>query len=146
MILAIGIIALILVFVCFCRGKGGSKTRSNGNTLFVLGECGSGKTSLLYYLETKNLPKTTSSIQENEVKLTLKSDEKEISVPAIDVPGHHHLRNIFFDRITEAKAIILTIDSSEKNQIPGTADYLYKILVNPVYRESDIPILIVLNK
>ena len=43
---------ILLVFVF--KKKGGS-SRRNATTLFIIGECGSGKTSLLYYVSYRVL-------------------------------------------------------------------------------------------
>jgi len=143
--IAIIIVVILGLFLVFGKRKGGS--RRNATTLFIIGECGSGKTSLLYYLENKTPQRTISSMEENEVRLESTNEKgNKVELPCVDVPGHHHLRNIFFDRLNEAKGIILTVDSSDKSSLPGVADYLYKLIINPIYRNNEIQTLIVLNK
>jgi small GTP-binding protein len=145
--LLIGIFAIAVLALFFIFKKKGGSSRRNATTLFIIGECGSGKTSLLYYLENKTNQRTTSSMKENDVSLSVPlSNGGKTEIPCVDVPGHHHLRNILFDRLNEAKGLIVTVDSSDKASIAGVADYLYKVLINPVFRNDEIPTLVVLNK
>jgi len=145
--IAVGVIVLfLLVFILLkSKSKGGVK----GRTLFIVGECGSGKTTLLYQLADYTLQGTTSSLIPNTAKVNIKdvkNSNRETEIDVADIPGHNHLKRQFLESISEAKGIVLMVDSSDKAQLQNVSDYLYRILINPVYQEKNIPILIVCNK
>ena len=80
---------VILLALRIFRTKTASK---QGTTIFVLGECGSGKTALLYYvlpifinffdqkkkLSNKSQTQTVSSLKENLTTLEIESENVEI--------------------------------------------------------------------
>ncbi|KAM3140361.1 hypothetical protein pb186bvf_007521 [Paramecium bursaria] len=133
--------SLIMIAIIY-KVKFGKK-KQESSIVYIIGEKGAGKTSLLYYLSNRNnSTKTTSSVEPNETILV----KKNLQVPISDVPGTNYQKEQFLGKISQAKKIILMIDSSQIQQIHPSAEFLYNILIQNDYLRKRIPILIVLNK
>eukprot|EP01016_Furgasonia_blochmanni_P055981 TRINITY_DN9453_c0_g1_i1.p1 TRINITY_DN9453_c0_g1~~TRINITY_DN9453_c0_g1_i1.p1 ORF type:complete len:265 (+),score=39.35 TRINITY_DN9453_c0_g1_i1:165-959(+) len=137
------LLPIVIWFLCCRSSKNTKQKKRSGSSLFIIGENGSGKTTLLYYLNNKTQIQTVSSIAPNEGKLKLTDEEKEKLVDVLEIPGHHHMRSILHDRVAEAKAIVLVVDSNNRTTIPGTASLLYETIIDP---KKEANILIALNK
>lgn len=76
-ILAFLVVAIILAFVKLRRGNKAVQR----STVFIIGDCGSGKTALLYYVLYKNTINTTNSFQIEIKILRLLHPLKRIQQP-----------------------------------------------------------------
>lgn len=106
---------------------------------------------------------TVSSIQENgtrvqgqgpvAVKLPAPSQEggqsstsATRSIDCIDIPGHFNFRERIQEVLESARAIMLVVDSKDKQKLPEAAEILYDILNNVNVLDNQTPILVVCNK
>ena len=69
-----------------------------------------------------------------------------MKVGSIDIPGHFNFRSRISEIIETAKAILLVVDSKDKQKLPEAAEILYDILNNINVLENQTPILVVCNK
>jgi signal recognition particle receptor subunit beta len=67
-------------------------------------------------------------------------------VSCIDLPGHFNFRARLHESVETAQAIILVLDSKDRNKIPEAAEILYDILNNITVLDRKVPILVVCNK
>lgn len=72
------------------------------------------------------------------------SEGKNINV--IDVPGHYHMMEKLNDALDDAKAIIVVLDSKEKEKFREAAEILYEVLNNLTVLSQHTPIVIACNK
>jgi len=64
-----------------------------------------------------------------------------------DVPGHYNFRSKLQENfLTEANAIIIVIDSKDKDRIVEAAETLYEVLSDIDLVSAGVPILIACNK
>jgi signal recognition particle receptor subunit beta len=74
---------------------------------------------------------------------------QEVSVKAlavVDVPGHFHFREQLTDSVEIAKAIVVLIDSKEKEKFGEAAEILYEIINKIALLDHQVPIVIAWNK
>jgi len=124
--------------------------------LLLCGPVNAGKTALFYHILTKEVRPTVSSTEINETK-----GEMEVKIPAsaineensrskavsvVDVPGHYHFKDKLQNILEETKAIIVVIDSKEKEKYGEAAEILYDILNNITVLSDRVPILVACNK
>ncbi len=112
--------------------------------LLICGPSHSGKTALFYHLLTKEVRPTVTSQEVNETPGTMEvkmpmaaggqaGETKSKSISIVDVPGHLHFRKKIQTVLEEAKAVVLVIDSKEKDKLfADAAEVLYDILNNPL--------------
>jgi signal recognition particle receptor subunit beta len=102
-----------------------STKRGKKNYLLICGPTNSGKTGLFYHLVTKQVRMTVSSTEENqsnglmEVKIpgTTGGEAVTKKMNIIDIPGHYHFKEKLNQTLDDAKAIILMVDSKEKQDL-----------------------------
>ena len=63
-----------------------------------------------------------------------------------DIPGHFNFRLNVNEYLEKAKAVIIVVDSKDKQQISDASDFLYDVIVNKHVYEDGVPILIACNK
>lgn len=64
----------------------------------------------------------------------------------VDVPGHYHFKDRLNDVLDEAKAIVVVVDSKEKDKLGEAAEILYEILNNLTVLSEGVPIVVACNK
>ena len=64
----------------------------------------------------------------------------------IDIPGHFNFRDRIQEVLESARAMILVVDSKDRQKLPESAEILYDILNNINVLDSKTPILVVCNK
>ena len=74
-------------------------------------------------IESVSSLKETSTIIDLEINKVSKNKntvffykilKKKIKVPIVDIPGHHHFRDVFFQKIADCKGIIMMVDSTNR--------------------------------
>eukprot|EP00347_Sterkiella_histriomuscorum_P010900 403374493 len=132
------------------------KQKKQQNQLVICGAVHSGKTSLFYHLITKEVRTTVTSINVNETPQPMEvkipgsaigqdsAITKKISV--IDVPGHYHFKERLQEALESAKAIVVVIDSKEKEKFGEAAEIIYEILNNLTVLSNHTPVVIACNK
>ena len=101
---------------------------------------------MLYnYLLTKEVRVTVSSIEVNDTQVPMQLDEGK-KVRVLDVPGHYHFKEQLLASLEDAKAIILLVDSKDKDKYPEAAEILYEILNNIVVIGDHVSIMVACNK
>ncbi|KAG6864646.1 hypothetical protein C0991_008127 [Blastosporella zonata] len=122
-----GIIIFILIitlYVHFFR-SGGSKSKSKGNALLLVGPPDAGKTAILSALVSGSALPTHTSLQTNSS--TIEVSNKKIR--AIDIPGHPRIRDQFREHLNDAKAIAFVVDASTVSRNGAVvAEHLHNIL------------------
>ncbi|KRX03919.1 P-loop containing nucleoside triphosphate hydrolase [Pseudocohnilembus persalinus] len=145
---AIGVailIGFILIFKIFMSGKSKKpgKNLQKGKTIYLMGECGAGKTALLYKLAGhSDIINTVSSIDINETIVSVDNS----NVPIIDIPGHNYTKTHYLKELKYARVIIIVVDATNQESFANCASYLYNILIQKEYQDRQIPILLALNK
>jgi small GTP-binding protein len=150
------------------QGRSGVSSSTRGRKrekVLLVGPVNAGKTRLFYRLLSQVNPDTVSSTSLNktdshmEVKIpksvaqTPKNDgDDDIAtcvtsqVDLIDIPGHFNFRSTINQSLDQAKAIILVLDSSEKDKFGEAADILYDVLGNIDIIGEQVPVLVACNK
>jgi signal recognition particle receptor subunit beta len=135
-----------------------SKKKKRPNLLLLCGPTNSGKTALFYHLLTKEIRTTVTSIEINEtpqgapmaVKIPQTATQSEEAtskkLTVVDIPGHYHFKDRLNDTLDEAKAIIVVVDSKEKEKFGEAAEILYEILNNLTVLSERVPIVVACNK
>ena len=104
---------------------------------------------------TKQVRDTVSSLEENSTadddssKIQLPCRDQEVitrNVIGLDIPGHFNFRVRIQETIETAEAVILVIDSKDRQKLPEAAEILYEILNNITVLDRQVPILVVCNK
>lgn len=73
--------------------------------------------------------------------------EARIKAVAItEVPGHYHFKEKLISSLEDAKAIMVVIDSKDKDRFTEAAEILYDILNNITIQSDRVPILVACNK
>mmetsp|Transcript_17401 Transcript_17401/g.40654 ORF Transcript_17401/g.40654 Transcript_17401/m.40654 type:complete len:259 (-) Transcript_17401:108-884(-) len=136
---------IFLMLVRTGDGKGGARRR--GDKLLLLGQCGSGKTTLFFQLRDQMEVKTVSSLKSFHDKLRICSGEELVAVvETIDFPGHTRMRAKAAELLKEARCIVYLIDSEDKQKMKDVAEHLYELFTHPVMCSLKIPMLIAYNK
>jgi GTPase SAR1 family protein len=113
----------------------GKKKKARQNFLLICGPTNSGKTALFNHLLTKEVRTTVTSMEVNEtpgpmeVKLPSSDVSKKLNI--MDIPGHYHFRERLNEALNEQpRAILVVLDSKEKEKFGEAAEILYEILNN----------------
>lgn len=116
--------------------------------MLLCGLCDAGKTTLLCTLATGASPKTTTSLQHSVLSLPLSAQGLQGTVTLVDVPGHPRIRGSSLQQFQElTAAIAFLVDAVQfPNNSRLVADYLYEVLIHPVFKERRVPVLVVCNK
>jgi len=136
--------ALLIVLVTFVLHVRASR-KEKGDTILLLGECGSGKTQLFLQLIHKKTWPTFTSMKEGEGKYTVDLPGKERIIRVVDFPGHQRLRARIPGFLGTTAVIVFVIDAVDLN-IRIIAEHLYDLLVNVIVNKREIPFLIFCNK
>jgi len=64
----------------------------------------------------------------------------------VDIPGHFNFRIKVQQNLDRAKAVILVVDSRDKDKISEAAEFLYDMMSNKRLIRDNVPILVVCNK
>ncbi|EAR83027.2 signal recognition particle receptor beta subunit (macronuclear) [Tetrahymena thermophila SB210] len=146
-LVALLLIALTLYFILNRSGKKPPMVKNKGNAVFIMGECAAGKTALLYQLANGQTTQTCSSIDPTETNIEVKFNEDESKkISFVDVPGHNYTKHKFINELGAARGIIFLIDSSNLNSYGNSVDYLYHIMIQKVFQDKEIPVLLCANK
>jgi len=137
----VGLLTLFVLYL-WTRKKGGR------TALLIAGPCDVGKTVLFSRLVNDFAGKaldTFTSMQENLGHYTMASGRK---VTLVDMPGHERIRYSAMDKHKEsALGIVYVVDASTiKHQIRDAAEFLFKILSDPVMHSNRTPVLVACNK
>ena len=76
-------------------------------------------------------------------------DEKsheEFCIALTDIPGHYNFRSEITQKLKNAKAIVIILDSSDKSKYGEAAEILYDVLSDIDIISERIPILVACNK
>jgi len=118
-----------------------------GDTLLLLGESNSGKTSLFYQLRDGKVPETVNSMKELDSKISLELGSETKNVKIVDFPGHRRLRPRLTTFYGRAAAIIFVIDSlTVSTELTHIAEFLFDLLTNREIAACSPPMLIACNK
>ena len=141
--LIIIIISTLLIFLLYKFIFNKNKKISK-NSILIIGPSESGKTTFFYYLiENPNI-KTIMSMQINELKdHQIKFLQNKHTI--IDVPGTGYYKDFIMNKLNETKLLLLFINSTDKNSIVQSSEYLYDIL-NSDKINDEINIIICCNK
>eukprot|EP00388_Colpodella_angusta_P000351 GDKJ01001301.1.p1 GENE.GDKJ01001301.1~~GDKJ01001301.1.p1 ORF type:complete len:216 (+),score=38.21 GDKJ01001301.1:31-678(+) len=118
------LLTLLLVISAFFVWK--YQTNRRPEKIVLIGTPDSGKTTLFYELFGQTV-ETVSSLTYNQQKLELSNG---VMVPIVDVPGHSRMRAIAMELLESATKVVFMIDSSEKQDIPIAAEFLFEILTS----------------
>ena len=133
------LVALLLVAIIY---KFMRKVKPTYPEILLIGASGSGKTLLFHLvkitqLKDKTSPHTVSSMKVNS------TDSKEPSMHTLsDIPGHSYFQDTMVKKAKQAKAVILLIDSNDKQSFKAAAEKLYDLLLLKLPKQ----ILIFCNK
>ena len=110
----------------------------------MAGPCDAGKTLMFSQLIHGKPIETFTSMQENLGVYDLPSKTYEM----VDLPGHERLRYAALDKYKESGlGVIYVIDASKfKQQIRDAAEFLFRILSDPVMHANRTPVLVACNK
>lgn len=64
----------------------------------------------------------------------------------VDIPGHFNFRIKVQQNLDRAKAVILVVDSRDKDKISEAAEFLYDMMSNKRLIRDNVPILVACNK
>ena len=64
----------------------------------------------------------------------------------MDIPGHYNFRMKVKQNLERAKAVVLVVDSKDKERISEAAEFLYDMLLNKRLVADKVPILVACNK
>lgn len=140
LILIITTIILIILYKLFVSK--GNKVKKN--SLMIIGPSLSGKTTFFYYLLGNKSVSTVVSMQINKTE-NFKNSNFNDSYDIIDVPGTGYYKDKILDMLPSVLILLLFVDSTDKNSISQSAEYLYDLLNSDKYSE-DLNILICCNK
>jgi len=137
----VGILTLFILYLW-------TRKKSSRSAVLIAGPCDVGKTVLFSRLVNGVAGKavdTFTSMQENLGHFSLSSGRK---VTVVDMPGHDRIRYAALDKHKEsALGVIYVVDASTiKHQIRDSAEFLFKILSDPVMHSGRTPVLVACNK
>ena len=125
-----------------------TKKPRNRRYLVLCGPCNSGKTSLFYYLATREFRQTVSSLKINECSVQLESvssgESKQVQV--VDIPGHLHFKEDLISKAEEARTIVLMVDSKDRDSCKQAAEILYDVLSSIEVAAQKTPVVVACNK
>jgi signal recognition particle receptor subunit beta len=128
------IISTIIIFLLYKFIFNKNKTISK-NSILIIGPSQSGKTTFFYYLIENPTIKTIMSMQINELKdYKIKYLQNKYTI--IDVPGTGYFKEFILNKLNETKLLLLFINSTDKNSIIQSSEYLYEILNSDKYNEE----------
>ena len=131
----------------FWKTRGRRAQTIHGDSLLLLGPCGSGKTSFFYLATQDEVPETVTSLKENVASFTCAAelDSKRAAGKLVDFPGHPSVRNQLEKYFPHAAGIVFMVDGSGY-EVKEVAEFLYDIFVNPRFVSHPCPLLIAVNK
>jgi len=137
----VGLLTLFILYL-WTRKKGGR------TAVLIAGPCDVGKTVLFSRLVNNFSGKaidTFTSMQENLGHYIL-AGGKQVTV--VDMPGHERIRFAALDKHkASALGVVYVVDASTiKHQIRDAAEFLFKILSDPVMHSNRTPVLVACNK
>ena len=142
LIIIISTVILLILYKLFF----GKNKKAKKNTLMIIGPSGSGKTTFFYHLIGQKNIQTVISMQINKVEnFTSKLLSDINTYDIIDIPGTGYFKEKIIEFLPFSIAILVFIDSTQKNSIIQAAEYLYDILNSDKYSE-DINLFICCNK
>jgi len=136
--IVVGLVTLLLLYVW-------TRKRTKRTTVLIAGPCDSGKTLMFSQLLHGKPVQTFASMQENS---GLYEDDRKKVFNVVDLPGHERLRYAALDKHKDsALAVIYVVDASTiKQQIRDAAEFLFRILSDPVVHRNRTPVLVACNK
>lgn len=133
----------------FFSGTGSKVRRARGQSVFLLGQCGAGKTAVFFQLRDQTEVQSVSSLKPVRDTFTIKTEQEGEGLGPVDVvdyPGHQRLRGKLLDIIGEARCIVYVVDSEAKQQLKDVAEHLYELFTNQEVIDLRIPVLLACNK
>jgi signal recognition particle receptor subunit beta len=73
-------------------------------------------------------------------------ESRSKAVAITEVPGHYHFKEKLINSLEEAKAIVVVVDSKDKDKFNEAAEIIYEILNNITIQSERVPILVACNK
>ena len=155
---ALGIIGKKAPAIVEAPERGTKRVKATRSHILICGPSGSGKTALINYLGTNEWRETVSSLEINKAQFTVSSKvvaestdneqvTKSVKLKYVDVPGHEHFLEDLLDNAEAASAILLVIDSKDRDTFPHAVEMLFELLNNcRTVTEEKLPIMIVCNK
>ena len=64
----------------------------------------------------------------------------------VEIPGHYNFRMKVQQNLDRAKAVVLVVDSRDKDRISEAAEFLFDIISNKRLVRDNVPILVACNK
>mmetsp|Transcript_45608 Transcript_45608/g.90456 ORF Transcript_45608/g.90456 Transcript_45608/m.90456 type:complete len:258 (-) Transcript_45608:129-902(-) len=125
------------------------KRRTRGQLALLLGQCGSGKTSIFFRLRDGSEVQSVSSLKPLKDSFQLRPAEDAETfgpIEVVDYPGHQRLRGKAAEMLKEARCILYIVDAEDKQRLKDVAENLYEILTHPDILELHTPILLACNK
>jgi len=135
----VGLVTLFLLYLL-------TRKRTKRTTVLIAGPCDAGKTLMFSQLLHAKPVETFASMQENSGVYEDHNTNKILTV--VDLPGHDRLRYAALDKYKDsALAVLYVIDASTiKQQIRDAAEFLFRILSDPVLNRNRTPVLVACNK
>jgi len=119
-------------------------SRRRRDNLLLVGPHGGGKTTLFNYFMNGKGGETVTSLKENSDLLTI-ADAGNKKVKVIDIPGYTGPTRIIEEYLSNAKLLLIMVDSQSHDSISNSAEMLYEILnIRQVYEEL-VPVVVVCN-
>ena len=87
-----------------------------------------------------------------EVKIPSSAQAPGVQEPSlkrlavVDVPGHFHFRDQLVDSVEVAKAVVVLVDSKEKEKFGETAEIIYEIINKVALLDRPVPVVVACNK
>mmetsp|Transcript_5758 Transcript_5758/g.16276 ORF Transcript_5758/g.16276 Transcript_5758/m.16276 type:complete len:255 (-) Transcript_5758:52-816(-) len=136
-----------MAFTMIAPKRGVLGKRKRGDTVLLLGQCGSGKTALFFKLrDDDGAVQTVSSLKPLRDSFAIKALEGSPTLDFVDCPGHPRMRGRGAELLKEAKCIVYLVDSEDKPKLKDAAEHLYELLTHPDLLQLHTPILLALNK
>jgi len=134
----VGLLTLFLLYLW-------TRKRTKRTTVLIAGPCDSGKTLMFSQLLHGKPVETFASMQEN---FGLYEDMSHKIFNVVDLPGHERLRYAALDKHKEsALAVLYVVDASTiKQQMRDAAEFLFRILSDPVMHKNRTPVMVACNK
>lgn len=121
--------------------RGGSFKRM-GETVLILGLCGSGKTALFLILRNGYASPTVSSLKANRERFPFIPDAKTFT-DIIDYPGHQRLQQSVPKLFPQTRCIVYVINAAgDENELKDVAEHLFNIFTT----KGDLPLILACNK